>query len=113
MGIDEIFEISGSRSPEWEELAACCSALGGEIDDALNVIALTLAERYDAGLLQFHTCDTLVNAMHGWCLLSRDRLLPQPARQVFLAFDEGEYHHPLDTPGVDAEAKYTRPMIKE
>jgi hypothetical protein len=112
MGIDELFKIATTRAPEGDEIAACCVALGSDVECALNSIALALAQRYDSGLMDFAACDSMVNALHGWCLLSRHCILPEPTYQVFLAFNEGEYHHNKDPHDVDPESKYTRPMIK-
>jgi hypothetical protein len=113
MRIDELFKVSTSRQPTWEEIAACCASLGDDTEGALNSIALSLAERYDLAQMDFATADVVANALHSWCLLTRDRVLPDPAYQVFLAFDEGEYHHASDSRDVDPEVKYTRPMIKD
>ena len=40
-----------------------------------------------------------------------DMRLPGAVRPVYKAFDEGEYVHSGDTPDVDVENKYTKPMI--
>jgi hypothetical protein len=70
-----------------------------------------VARRYSAGDMNFQDCDRVVNSLHSWSVTERDCLLPEPAHQVFLAFDEGEYRHRGDDDEVDTEAKYTRPMI--
>lgn len=113
MGIDELFEVAALREPKGDEIAACCAALGGDTENALNAVALALAHRYDSGVMDHAACDAVANAMYSWCLLTTDRVLPEPAHQVFLAFDEGEYHHTADSRDVDPQTKYTRPMIKE
>ena len=74
---------------------------------------MTLAERYDSGKWGFTESDRFANSLYSWCLFTQNRVLPEPAHQIFLAFDAGEFHHSKDSRSVDPEAKYTRLMIKE
>jgi hypothetical protein len=113
VNIDDILAICITRAPRTEEIEAYCAASGVGVEEALNIVALSLARRYDAGEMTFAESDRAANSLHSWSMLKRDRLLPEPAYQVFLAFDEGEYRHNGDANDVDPEAKYTRPMIKE
>jgi hypothetical protein len=113
MSTDEILAICIKRAPSTEEIEAYAKKLGVTVEDALNSIALTLARRYDEGEMKFFECDIAVNSLYSWCLLKRDRVLPEPALSVFVAFDEGEYRHSGDADDVDTEVKYTRPMIKQ
>lgn len=114
MSIEELFKIAATRWPNHDEIAACCAALNmGEVDQALDTIALALARRYDSDAMNFGDCDVVANAIHSWNILTRNRELSGAALEVFLAFDEGEYRHDADSKDIDPETKYTRPAIKE
>jgi hypothetical protein len=95
------------------EIESYSKGCGLSLEAALNSIALAVARRYASGEMHFPECDAVMNTLHSWSLLNRDSLLPEPAYQVFLAFDNGEYRHAADAADVDTEAKYTRPMITE
>jgi hypothetical protein len=113
VSIEEILAVCRARAPTTAELDAYRTSAGLDLEAALNSICLCVARRYSAGGMSFDDCDRVLNSLHSWSLLERDRLLPEPANQVFLAFDEGEYRHRGDGNDVDTEAKYTRPMIAE
>jgi hypothetical protein len=113
VSVDEILAVCKAGAPSTAALEAYCRSTELDLDGALNSICLCVARRYSAGDMNFHDCDRIVNSLHSWSITKRDRLLPETAHKVFLAFDEGEYRHRGDDHEVDAEAKYTRPMIAE
>jgi hypothetical protein len=113
MNIGEILRICSERTPTTGEIDAYRLAEGLGVEAALNSIAIHLAKRYEARELDFAAGDKIAMGLHSWNLLERDCLLPDPAYQVFLAFDEGEYRHNGDADDVNPEDKYTRPMIRE
>jgi hypothetical protein len=69
---------------------------------------LFVAEAFHRGDLAFETADAVANCLWGVSEFS----LTGRARDVFLAFDEGEYHHRQDSEGSDPVELYTRPQIE-
>jgi hypothetical protein len=59
--------------------------------------------------LTFAFCDAVVNDLHG-VITSANEDRPDLFWEVFLAFDEGEYHHHSNRDEDPVEV-YTRPMI--
>jgi len=105
--------LCNGRAPTNAEIDAYVLGVGGRAEEALNNLALDIARRYTAGSLGFLECDRLMNSLNGWSVSVRDRVLPEPADSIYLAFDAGEYRHQGDSDETDSEAKYTRPMIEE
>lgn len=78
-----------------------------------EAIAAYVARGYNAGELSFDFCDGIVNGLYDAFLELRLKQMPPLYYDVFLAFDEGEYPHRGDEPGVDPIRKYTNPRIAE
>jgi hypothetical protein len=80
-----------------------------------NQIATQMAKNYLQGKLDFDFCDQVMNRVYSFTIdaLMEDLIddLPQPADAIYLAFDQGEYHHPGDDSSVDAAEKYTKPEL--
>jgi hypothetical protein len=113
MTLEEFLVVCGERAPTIAEIEAYSKTPELTWEAALNSLAVGIARRYDSGAMAFSECDAVMNELYTFSLFHRDRVLPDPAHQVFVAFDEGEYHHPGDSDDVDPEEKYTRPMIRE
>ena len=113
MTLEEILSVCEARAPTTAEIEMYSKSGGLAVESALNSLALEVARRYASGALGFPECDAVMNNLHSWSLFNRERLLPDQAHQVFLAFDEGEYRHPEDGADVDTEEKYTRSMIMD
>ena len=84
--------------------------------ELLDELALFVAEQYAAEAIPFEEADIIMNAAWSACVseeywADHDRTIPTATRQVYEAFDAGEYHHPGDGPEVDPELKYTKPLI--
>ena len=84
---------------------------------ALEELALHVAQEYSNGRLSFEEADSIMNAAFAvatsagfWA--AHDRSVPSMVFEVYQAFDEGEYHHPGDAPGIEPELKYTRPLVE-
>lgn len=75
--------------------------------------ARRVALAFDAGEIGFVQADAAMNALDAYCLDHYDVTLPPYAREVYGAFDEGEYRHDGDDAGVDPVEKYTRPAIRD
>lgn len=86
--------------------------------DFVNSFSLALAKGYQDQRYDFEFSDGAANWLFGFMtdevfLSSNNNALPSPAYDVYLAFDEGEYHHKGDAEDVLAEEKYTKPRINE
>lgn len=86
--------------------------------DFVNSFAIELAKGYQSGRYNYEFGDGAANWLFGFMtdevfLSSNNNTLPSPAYDVYLAFDEGEYHHQGDPDDVVAELKYTKPRINE
>jgi len=73
-----------------------------------EAVLMAVAESFHRGALAFDTADAVANEFWGLSEFS----LSGRAREVFLAFDEGEYHHQRDPVGSDPVQLYTRPQIE-
>ena len=90
---------------------------GQSIDSLYNHIATSLTKNYLQGNLDFNFCDRVMNQLNTFAV---DALIeetietfPEPADSIYLAFDEGEFHHSNEDRdlGVDPAEKYTKPML--
>ena len=80
-----------------------------------DLIAVWLATGFYEGKLGFTFCDQVVNRMFSaatGAAVAREWQWPDLWWDVYLAFDEGEYHHDGDKSD-DPVAEHTAPMIAE
>ena len=89
---------------EIDELAASMSLTREQFYEA---VLMAVAELFLRGALAFEVADAIANEFWGLSEFS----LSGRAREVFLAFDEGEYDHGRDSVGSDPVQLYTRPQI--
>lgn len=89
---------------EIDQLATSMTMTREQFYDA---VLLAVAESFHRGELAFDTADAVANEF--WAL--SEFSLSGRAREVFLAFDEGEYQHSRDPVGSDPVQLYTRPQI--
>jgi hypothetical protein len=76
-----------------------------------DLLAIRLAFGFARNEFPFLFCDYVVNDIHARITLA-DEIRPPLFWKVFLAFDEGEYHHGGNR-DEDPVAKYTRPLIEQ
>ena len=81
--------------------------------EALDQIALVVAEKYSEGAWSFDLCDEKMNDV--WILMVHEygNVISDDAATVFEAFDVGEYTRSSDPPGSDPKELYTKPMVSE
>ena len=82
-------------------------------EDFADTVSRTIATRYHAREIDFGYCDDIINRLYGFITERGDLPMPPYSQSVFLAFDEGEYHHGGDPSDSDPEDLYTRPAIAE
>jgi len=91
---------------EIDQLAASMSLTREMFYDA---VLMAVANAFHQGALSFDAGDAVANEF--WRL--SEFSLSGRAREVFLAFDDGEYHHSRDPEGSDPVQLHTRPQIAE
>jgi hypothetical protein len=89
------------------------AAIGIEVSDLYNQIALIVAKRFDAGTLSYEDGDCAMNAIFSMMMDDAANGHPapfvEPAWSIYLAFDDGEYFHGGTTDPVET---FTRPQIR-
>jgi hypothetical protein len=82
-------------------------------EEFCNAFSKRVAEEYVAGRLTFSVADSAMNRLWEYAFLGDESFIPAYSREVFEAFDEGEYAHREDAPGTDPRLRYTLPSILE
>ena len=77
-----------------------------------DCFARRVAHEYFAENITFEVADCAMNSVDAYCLAQYDVTLPSYARDVYYAFDQGEFKHPKDGASVDPEVKYTKSEIQ-
>jgi hypothetical protein len=87
----------------------------GSHDEFCLGFAERVARRFLNRELDFQTADAAMNWLFAFSYVTDDcpGEMPLLAREVFEAFDAGEYIHPNDDPNDDPVEKYTLPQIKD
>lgn len=104
--LEQLIQQATSGRLNRPEVEAYCIASELEVSDLCNRIALTIAERFNAGTLSYEDGDRVMNALF---TLIVDNKTVEPAWSIYLAFDEGEYDHGGSTDPVES---FTRPQIR-
>lgn len=99
------------------DLRDYCQSTQQSLREFCNRLALTLAQGFQDGELGYEFCDKILNFLFNFImepqfLESRDGL-PQPAFEIFQAFDTSEYYRDSEPPGADPVAQFTRPRLAE
>ncbi len=94
-----------------------CAAVNFDLPHADFCLAFSkrVAKRYLDGELDFKTADMAMNWLFAYCYAMDNSAgeMPILAREIYDAFDSGEFFHPGDSASVDPEQKYTFPLLKE
>jgi hypothetical protein len=107
--LDDAIAIYAKRSLDREERTALCREAAADPADALDALALAVAQRYMKGHLGFEIADAVMNDLFAHSCELRE--IPKLMYSIYEVFDDGEYLHREDPPGTDPEAKYTRPQL--
>ena len=83
-------------------------SLGMSREQFYDAALMHVADLFLSGNIAFDTGDAVANMLWGLSNFS----LEGRSRALFLAFDEGEYHHKRDPIGSDPVQLYTRPQIE-
>jgi hypothetical protein len=115
--LDELIQsCSYPGSPNNHPLidSAIVSSLDGTSrEEFCDAFSRRIALEYAAGRMRFEVADAAMNRLGEYAFLGDETFIPPYSREVFEAFDAGEYFHSEDPPGTDPEEKHTRPWILE
>ena len=104
------------KEPEYSEIFTYCKLAEISPDEFCNEFAVYLAKGFHAGRLTYEFCDEAINYLFQFfttpSVFSPEKL-PEPAFEINLAFDEGEYYRSSDPSDINLVEKYTRPHIIE
>jgi hypothetical protein len=114
--IDRILALAEANSLNLQELEYLAQEKGVSLVQACDDVALDVARNYGERKIDFDKGDRILNELFRTVTTAEffsrsDRKVPPMVMSVYLAFDEGEYIHHGDLPGIAPEDKYTRPMI--
>ncbi len=113
MSLDDITRKASDHPFNAGEVAAFCAEHSMTREEFADTVSRTIATRYYGGELDFSFCDGVMNHLYAFITMRGELPMPPFAQSVFLAFDEGEYHHTDDRPESSPEQLYTRPAIAE
>jgi hypothetical protein len=111
--LDHIIRKASDSGFDGAEVAAFCAEHAITREDFADTVARIVATRYHSREIDFSFSDGVMNCLYGFITERGDLPMPPYSQSVFLAFDEGEYHHGGDPAGSDPEDLYTRPAIAE
>jgi len=96
------------------ELSVYCRNLGLRPANLMNTLSVEVSRRFVVGKMSYETGDVIMNSLFSAIIeLSMDEDMPQPAFDIYLAFDEGEYQHRGDSAHIAPSERYTRPHLLE
>lgn len=97
---------------ELTELSVYCRDLGLHPAELLNALSIEIARRFVLDEMPYEVSDDIMNGLFTAIFdVGMDEAMPQPAFNIYLAFDEGEYQN---LGGSDHIAeRYTRTYLVE
>jgi len=112
MTIDRLIELASASDKALapSDIEAAAQQLGGSADDVCDAFAKRVAHGFLRGEYSYAAADSAMNALFGFAYPEAGIGLPRLARQVYEAFDEGEYVHAGDPVDFHGEAR-TRALL--
>jgi hypothetical protein len=93
MTIDLLIRIASEEGLKATDVEAAASDLRMSLNDVCDAFAKRVAQGYLDGEYSYRIGDTAMNSLFAFAYPMSGTGLPNLARQVYEAFDEGEYHH--------------------
>ena len=110
--LDNFIAACGSARPDDAELGRFVSRSGLSPALFCDEVARRVVEQFLSGAINFEIGDATMNRIWEFGFLNPEEpFLSDLAKEVFSAFDEGEYHHSEDDRSVDPGETYTRPHL--
>ena len=82
-------------------------------DRVCNEMAWLIASQFMEDAMSFEVADFAINCVRHYSLTRDPFISPEPCSQIYLAFDQGEFLHPSESPELDPVRNYTRPLLEE
>lgn len=115
---ESLVAVACRGSLDFAAMDQYCAVTCSEIQTTSNELALHIAQGFLDGSLEFDECDQAMNSL--FALMTSDpyfkateRVIPEIAFNVYLAFDAGEFSRPEDGPDEKPDVKYTTPMLRQ
>ena len=110
--MNDIIQVLGVDLLNTREVNKIFSDSGYQYDAFCNKVSRHVAEEYLKEEMSFLDADTIMNNLYSLMLEHcKSHAFPQPAFDIFSAFDAGEYHHRGDPEDSNAEELYTKPSL--
>ncbi|ATB67561.1 hypothetical protein [Pseudomonas mosselii] len=112
--IDALLGKAHDRSLTLDDLSLYCRSPDLRSADLLNALSIETARRFISGAISYEAGDNIMNGLFTAIVeLGTDEEMPQPAFDIYLAFDDGEYHRPGDSEHIQPSERYTKPYLTE
>ena len=110
MTIDQLIRIASEKGLKATDIEAAASDLRLSLHDVCDAFAKRVAQGYLDGEYSYAIGDTAMNSLFGFAYPMTGTGLPSLARQVYEAFDQGEYHHVGEPEELQGEVR-TRSLL--
>ena len=82
-------------------------------DRICNEMAWFIASQFMEDSMSLEAADCAINCVRHYSLTRDPFISPEPCSEIYLAFDQGEFLHPSESPELDPVQTYTRPLLQE
>lgn len=103
--LQDLIQSAYVERPSALSLEQAAVHLNVPVDSLLNMFAREVADGYLSGKYSWEFGDVVMNNLCSCAYVFSDLCLPDFARGVFVAFDEGEYIHRGEAPELDGEPR--------
>jgi hypothetical protein len=100
---------AATRQLTEDDVADYSRAAGITRHEAFDDLVESLARRFVARELSFSACDIAVNEIFGLANYDASEF----TWSIYRAFEEGEGHHPGDSPDLEPSEVYVRPLLEQ
>lgn len=112
--IEALLSKAQATGLELTDLSVYCRGLGLRPAELLNALSIEVARRYVLDEMPYEAGDDIMNGLSTAILdVGMDEAIPQPAFNIYLAFDEDEYRKLGDSGRMALSERYTRPRLLE
>jgi hypothetical protein len=118
MTIYELIALASKDIIDDEQVFSFCELHSISVLQFVDMFSIEIAKGYNNGEHDFDFADSAMNTLWGFMtdppfLDKSGNTIPEPAMDIYEAFDAGEYYHSGDCRPIDPEVKYTKPYIKD
>jgi len=112
--VEALLSIAQEAGLELTGLSVYCRDLGLRPAELLNALSIEVARRFVLSEMPYEVGDDIMNGLFTAIFdVGMEEAMPQPAFNIYLAFDEGEYQHLGDSEHIAPSERYTRPYLVE